>query len=242
MEDVRTNRDLGQGALICIPTYNERDNIAGITAEVLEALPGAHVLVIDDRSPDGTGRLATEMARKDPRVHVLHRQAKEGLGKAYLAGFAWALARDYLYIVEFDADFSHDPAYLPEMIARLARADVVVGSRRIPGGGVGNWNWGRQLISACGSLYARLMLGVGIRDLTGGFNGFRREALRALPLSQIQTSGYGFQIEIKYRAARAGLRIEEMPILFRDRAAGKSKMNPFIFFEAMLNVVKMRLN
>jgi dolichol-phosphate mannosyltransferase len=242
MEESVIEEKLGQGALICIPTYNERDNIVSITGAVLEKLPGAHVLVIDDQSPDGTGKLADEMATKDERIHVLHRSVKEGLGKAYLDGFAWALVRDYLVVVEFDADFSHDPDYLPEMIARLAFADVVVGSRRIPGGGVENWGLSRKLISSLGSLYARSVLGISIKDLTGGFNGFRRDALQALPLSHIQASGYGFQIEIKYRAVKAGLHVEEMPIVFKERVAGKSKMSMAIFIEAMLGVIRMRLS
>ena len=229
------------GALVCIPTYNEKENVERIAAAVLEAVPGAHVLVVDDGSPDGTGDLADAMALLEPRVHVLHRARKEGLGKAYLAAFAWALARDYRFVVEFDADFSHDPAYLPEMLRRLESADVVVGSRRVPGGGSDNWTLGRRLVSAAGSAYSRAVLGVGIRDLTGGFNGFCREALERLPLDRIGTSGYGFQIEIKYRAVKAGLRVEEMPIMFRDRRAGTSKMSMGIFVEAMIGVLRLRL-
>jgi dolichol-phosphate mannosyltransferase len=231
----------GAGALVCIPTYNEKENVERIVAAVLEAVPGAHVLVVDDGSPDGTGELADAMAALEPRVHVLHRSRKEGLGKAYLAAFAWALARDYRFVVEFDADFSHDPAYLPEMLRRLDGADVVVGSRRVPGGGSENWTLGRRLVSAAGSAYARAVLGVRIRDLTGGFNGFRREALERLDLSRIETSGYGFQIEVKYRAVKAGLRVVEMPILFRDRRAGASKMSAGIFAEAMISVIRLRL-
>jgi len=229
------------GALVCIPTYNEKENVERIAAAVLEAVPGAHVLVVDDGSPDGTGDLADAMALLEPRVHVLHRARKEGLGKAYLAAFAWALARDYRFVVEFDADFSHDPAYLPEMLRRLESADVVVGSRRVPGGGSDNWTLGRRLVSAAGSAYSRAVLGVGIRDLTGGFNGFCREALERLLLDRIGTSGYGFQIEIKYRAVKAGLRVEEMPIMFRDRRAGTSKMSMGIFVEAMIGVLRLRL-
>jgi dolichol-phosphate mannosyltransferase len=230
----------GGGALVCIPTYNEKENLERIAAAVLDALPGGNILVIDDNSPDGTGAIADAMAAKDPRIHVLHRERKEGLGKAYLAGFAWALERDFAFVVEFDADFSHDPAALPEMVRRLADADVVVGSRRVPGGGCENWPLGRRLVSAAGSVYARTVLGVKIRDLTGGFNGFRREALERLDLERIGTSGYGFQIEIKYRAVRTGLRVVEMPITFRDRRAGTSKMSGAIFVEAMLNVLRLR--
>jgi dolichol-phosphate mannosyltransferase len=231
---------IGAGALVCIPTYNEKENVERIVAAVLEAVPGAHVLVVDDGSPDGTGALADAVAAREPRVHVLHREAKEGLGKAYLAAFAWALARDYRFVVEFDADFSHDPVYLPVMLRRLEAADVVVGSRRVPGGGSENWTLGRRLVSAAGSIYARAVLGVPVRDLTGGFNGFRREALERLELDRIGTSGYGFQIEIKYRAVKAGLRVEELPIVFRDRRAGASKMSAGIFVEAMLNVIRLR--
>ncbi|MCK9461244.1 MAG: polyprenol monophosphomannose synthase [Proteobacteria bacterium] len=231
----------GAGALVCIPTYNERENVERIAAAVLEAVPLANVLVVDDGSPDGTGGIADAMSLLEPRVHVLHRAQKEGLGKAYLAAFSWALDRGFRFVVEFDADFSHDPAYLPEMLRRLEGADVVVGSRRVPGGGSENWTLGRRLVSAAGSVYARTVLGVPIRDLTGGFNGFRREALEKLDLGRIGTSGYGFQIEIKYRAVKAGLRVEEFPILFRDRRAGTSKMSAGIFVEAMINVIRLRL-
>jgi dolichol-phosphate mannosyltransferase len=231
---------IGEGALVCIPTYNEKENLARIAAAVLETVPGANVLVIDDNSPDGTGAIADSMAAGDARIHVLHRERKEGLGKAYLAGFAWALERGYAFVVEFDADFSHDPAALPEMMRRLEAADVVIGSRRVPGGGCENWPLGRRLVSAAGSVYARTVLGVPVRDLTGGFNGFRREAFARLDLDRIGTSGYGFQIEIKYRAVKAGLRVVEMPITFRDRRAGSSKMSGAIFFEAMLNVLRLR--
>jgi len=233
----------GEGCLVCIPTYNERENLDRIVPAVLEVIPGANVLVIDDDSPDGTGELADALAARDDRIHVLHRAGKEGLGKAYLAGFAWALERDHRFIIEFDADFSHDPGYLPGMLSRLeGGADVVVGSRRVKGGGAENWPLSRQVISWAGSVYARTVLWVGVKDLTGGFNGFRREALEALDLGRIGTSGYGFQIEIKYRAVRAGLRVEEMPIVFRDREAGVSKMSSRIFIEAMAQVVRLRLS
>ena len=232
----------GGGALVCIPTYNERENVERIAAAALAALPEAHVLVVDDGSPDGTGALADALAARDARVHVLHRRRKEGLGKAYLAAFRWALERRYDFVIEFDADFSHDPAYLPEMLRRLADADVAVGSRRVPGGGAEGWTLPRRLISAAGSAYARAVLRVPVRDLTGGFNGFRRAALERLPLDRIGTSGYGFQIEIKYRAVQAGLRVVEFPIVFRDRRAGTSKMSGAIFVEAMLNVIKLRLS
>jgi dolichol-phosphate mannosyltransferase len=232
----------GQGALICVPTYNERENLERIVPAIFERVPAAHVLVIDDSSPDGTGDIADELAARDERVHVLHRPEKQGLGRAYIAGFGWALERDYRAVVEFDADFSHDPGYLPGMLALLDEADVVVGSRRVPGGGVENWGPARRLVSSAGSLYSRAVLGVHVRDLTGGFNGFRREALEALDLGAIAASGFAFQIEIKYRAVRSGLEVVEMPIVFRDRAAGTSKMSVGIFAEAMLGVLKLRLS
>jgi dolichol-phosphate mannosyltransferase len=236
-----TEASRGERTLICIPTYNERDNLEKIVPAVIAQLPLAHVLVVDDASPDGTGDLADGMAAADERVHVLHRAAKQGLGRAYLDAFDWALERDYSRVVEFDADFSHDPAYLPEMIERLERADVVVGSRRVRGGGVENWPAFRRLISWMGSVYARLVLGVGIRDLTGGFNGFNRDALERIGLEEIRSSGYAFQIELKHRAVLAGLGVEEMPIVFRDREEGISKMNGGIMAEAMFGVVGMRL-
>ncbi len=235
------NSQKGQGAVICIPTYNERENIDRIVPQVLSELPGAHVLVIDDNSPDGTGELADRLASSDQRIHVLHRQTKEGLGRAYIAGFGWALERNYQFIVEFDADFSHNPAYLPEMIFRLQTKDVVIGSRRVRGGGVENWGLKRKLISSAGSIYARMVLGIPVKDLTGGFNGFRREALESIGIGSIQASGYAFQIEIKYRAVKQGLRVEEMPILFPDRTRGESKMSSSIFLEAMITVWKLRL-
>jgi dolichol-phosphate mannosyltransferase len=229
-----------RGALICIPTYNERGNIELIVPAVLKMVPTAHVLVIDDNSPDGTGDLADELASGDERVHVLHRPGKQGLGRAYIAGFKWALERDYACIVEFDADFSHDPAYLPDMLMRLGQADVVVGSRRVPGGGTRDWGALRRLISICGSIYAKTVLAVHINDLTGGFNGFTVRALRALDLDGIESTGYGFQIEIKYRALKNGLTVVEMPIIFKDRSRGSSKMSVKIFVEAMLSVWKLR--
>ncbi|MBW2276931.1 MAG: polyprenol monophosphomannose synthase [Deltaproteobacteria bacterium] len=232
---------MGKGALVCVPTYNERENLEHILPAIFEQVPAAHVLVIDDSSPDGTGEIADRLAADDVRIHVLHREAKQGLGRAYIAGFGWALARDYLFVIEFDADFSHDPAYLPEMLERLCEADVVVGSRRVPGGGVENWGVARRLVSSAGSLYSRALLGVHVRDLTGGFNGFRRAALESLDLDAIAASGFAFQIEIKYRAVRSGLNVVEMPIVFRDRAAGTSKMSAAIFAEAMLGVLKLRL-
>ncbi len=231
----------GAGTLICIPTYNERENLPLIVPAVLEALPLAHVLVVDDASPDGTGQLADEMASADERILVLHREGKAGLGKAYLAAFEWALARDYEFIFEFDADFSHKPEYLPGLLGLLAsQADVVVGSRRISGGGVENWGAARRFISWGGSMYSRMVLQVPVRDLTGGFNGFRREALLAIGLDEVSSSGYCFQVELKYRACRKGLRVIESPIIFPDRERGVSKMSGEIFVEAVKQVWRLR--
>ena len=231
----------GKGAIICIHTYNERENIDRIVPAVLDQAPGANVLVVDDNSPDGTGRIADAMAAQDNRVKVLHRTQKEGLGKAYLAAFEWALNKDYKYIVEFDADFSHDPRYLPEMFERLESADVVVGSRRVKGGGVENWDVMRRFLSWGGSMYAKTILQVPVRDLTGGFNGFHRRCLDIIDYASIRSTGYAFKIEIKYRCVKKGLKIVEMPILFPDRTHGASKMSTDIMLEAMIQVVKLRL-
>jgi dolichol-phosphate mannosyltransferase len=231
----------GHGAVICIPTYNEAENLPRIVPAVLEAVPEANVLVVDDSSPDGTGRLADGLAAADVRVKVLHRKGKEGLGKAYLAAFRRAIDLGYEYIFEFDADFSHRPSYLPGFLQRLAEgADVVVGSRRVPGGGVENWGAARRFISWGGSLYARTVLGVPVKDLTGGYNGFRRQALERLGLEEVSSTGYCFQIELKYRALKRGLRVVELPIVFPDRTHGVSKMSARIFREAVLQVIRLR--
>ncbi len=242
-ETAKTARDTGEDALVCIPTYNERENLREIVAAVREVVPGAAILVVDDASPDGTGALADELAQGDPAVFVLHRAGKEGLGRAYVAAFRWALERDYRFVFELDADFSHDPSYLPGFVAMLrsGAADVVVGSRRVPGGGVEDWSAFRRFVSWGGSLYARTVLGVGVRDLTGGFNGFRREVLATLDLYGLEATGYGFQIELKYRALQAGFRLVEAPIVFPDRKRGASKMSLGIFKEAMWRVVQLRL-
>jgi len=197
---------------------------------------------VDDDSPDGTGDLADEIAARDPRVAVLHRAGKEGLGKAYLAGFAWALERDYGLVLEMDADFSHDPSYLPALLEKAREADLVLGSRYVPGGGTVNWGLGRKLISRGGSLYARTILGVGVRDLTGGFKCFRREVLGAIDLPSVACTGYAFQIELTYRALKKGFRVAEVPIVFADRRAGSSKMSRRIVLEAMRKVWAMRFS
>jgi dolichol-phosphate mannosyltransferase len=228
--------------LVIVPTYNERDNLPAIIAAVHEHLAEADVLVVDDNSPDGTGAIADEIAAKDKQVHVLHRPGKQGLGTAYVAGFKWALARDYKFLFEMDCDFSHDPKYLPVMLGRArAGADLVLGSRYVAGGGTVNWGPMRKFISRGGSLYARTILGIGVRDLTGGFKCFRRATIEALDLDTVSAQGYGFQIEMTYRAVKHGFRVEEVPIVFVDRRVGQSKMSKKIFVEALTLVWKLRL-
>jgi dolichol-phosphate mannosyltransferase len=230
-----------QRALVIIPTYDEVENLEPIATAVLAADPRLELLVVDDNSPDGTGEKADALAAQHPRVHVLHRAAKQGLGRAYLAGFDWALARPYECVFEMDADFSHDPRYLPRFLDEIDRGfDVVLGSRYVHGGGTLNWGLRRKLVSRGGSLYARTILGVPIHDLTGGFKCFRREALEALDLSTVRASGYAFQIELTYRALRRGFKVSEIPIIFEDRRVGKSKMSRAIFLEAVAMVWKLR--
>jgi dolichol-phosphate mannosyltransferase len=234
---------MAERALIVVPTYNERDNVEEVARQFLAPVQEAEILFVDDASPDGTGELLDQIAADEPRVHVLHRPGKLGLGTAYLDGFRWGLERGYDYLLEMDADFSHDPKDLPDMI-RLARdgADMVVGSRYVDGGGTENWGLGRQLISRCGSLYARTILGVGVRDLTSGFICYRRQTLVRLDLDAVRSNGYSFQIEMKYRVIRAGMSIVELPIVFVDRRVGQSKMSRAIFLEALGMVWKLRLS
>jgi dolichol-phosphate mannosyltransferase len=227
--------------LIVVPTYNERENLPRLLDRIHEVLPAAHVLVVDDGSPDGTGAIADARAAADPRVQVLHRTGKLGLGTAYIAGFKWALARDYEYVFEMDADFSHDPEALPRFLEAARDADVVLGSRWAPGGGVVGWPFQRKLMSKGGSLYARTVLGLDVRDVTGGFKCFRRRVLEALDLEAVAAVGYGFQIELTYRSKQKGFRIREIPITFADRVAGQSKMSAGIFAEALTLVWKLRL-
>ena len=228
-------------ALIIIPTYNERENLKSLCDQVLTALPSADLLIVDDNSPDGTGQLADQMAAENPRINVLHRSGKLGLGTAYIAGFRFALAKGYEFVFEMDADFSHDPVYLPALLgAAKDGADVVIGSRRVPGGGTENWGLSRQLISAGGSLYARTILGLDVRDLTSGFKCFRREVLAAIDLDAVRSNGYSFQIEMTYRAVRKNFSVAEVPIIFVDRRAGQSKMSSKIFAEAMGMVWRLR--
>jgi dolichol-phosphate mannosyltransferase len=227
--------------LIIIPTYDERENLPQIVPMVLAQDPGIEILVVDDNSPDGTGQVADEMAREEPRLHVLHRPGKEGLGAAYLAGFRWGLEREYDSYFEMDADLSHPPETLPEMIQALEDSPVVVGSRYVGGRiNVVNWPISRLLISLFGSLYARVITGLPIADCTGGFNGFRREVLEALDLSRIESNGYAFQIELKFRAWKHGFRLQEVPIVFTERETGESKMSKRIVREAIWRVWRLR--
>jgi dolichol-phosphate mannosyltransferase len=227
-------------ALIVVPTYNERDNVRGIAEQLLAAAP-VDLLIVDDNSPDGTGAIADALAAADPRVHVIHRAGKLGLGTAYIAGFQWGLARDYELLFEMDADGSHDPKYLVEMLALADDgADVVIGSRYVPGGGTENWGIGRQLVSRGGSLYARSILGIDVADVTAGFICWRRRALEAIDLTTVSSNGYSFQIEMKYRAVGAGMRLVETPIVFIDRRVGQSKMSRAIFLEALVKVWALR--
>jgi dolichol-phosphate mannosyltransferase len=228
--------------LVCIPTYNERDNVEAICTAVVSTEPRVDVLVVDDNSPDGTGQLADALAAKEPRIRVLHREKKEGLGRAYLHAFQWALDAGYQYVVEMDADFSHDPRYLPRLLDEaMAGADLVLGSRYVEGGGTVNWGAGRKVISRGGSLYARSILGVEIRDLTGGFKCFNRRVLEGIDLGAVKSTGYAFQIELTYRTLKKGFKVKEIPIVFEDRRVGQSKMSRKIFLEALTMVWKLRL-
>jgi len=226
-------------AVVCLPTYNERENLE----PMLRALAGkgVRVLVIDDNSPDGTGELADRLADELDYVGVLHRERKEGLGPAYLAGFRRALAKGAELVVEMDCDFSHDPNDVPRLIATARDADLVLGSRYVAGGAVGNWGFVRRFVSAGGSWYARMLLGARVRDLTGGFKCYRREVLETIDLDAIESKGYAFQIETTYRALRAGFRVVEIPIRFVDREAGGSKMSKAIVLEAIWKVPVLRL-
>lgn len=224
------------GVLVIIPTYNESESLPGVVERLRHAVPDAHVLVADDNSPDGTGDLADALAARDDHIHVLHRAGKEGLGKAYLAGFAWALERGYDVIVEMDADGSHRPEELPRLLAQIPHADVVLGSRWVPGGAVVNWPASRRVLSQGGSLYTRLALGIPTRDATGGYRAYRATALRELDLGTVESNGYCFQIDLLWRALQRGLVVREVPITFVEREAGTSKMSGRIVREALVNV------
>ena len=228
-------------AWLVLPTYEEAENLEPFVAAVLPMLPDdARVLIVDDNSPDGTGKIARRLEAENERVRFLHREHKEGLGPAYIAGFREALAEGAALVLEMDADFSHDPAYLPRLLEAAKRADLVIGSRYVEGGGISDWGPVRRLISRGGSIYARFILGVEVRDLTGGFKCFRREVLEAIDLDTVDARGYAFQVEVTYRALRAGFRVIEVPIIFRDREVGSSKMDSSIVLEAIWRVPRMR--
>jgi dolichol-phosphate mannosyltransferase len=233
----------GHGTWVVLPTYDEADNIRPVSAAILESLPGATLLVVDDGSPDGTGEIADELAAADPRIRVRHRPAKQGLGRAYLDGFAIALDGGASIVVQMDADLSHDPTVLPNLIAPISdgSTDLVIGSRYAPGGGVADWGIGRRVISRGGSIFARTVLRLGPRDLTGGFKAWRGSTLAAVPFEGVHAGGYVFQIEMTFRASRAGARIREVPITFHDRRVGQSKMSRRIVVEALVVVVQLRL-
>jgi dolichol-phosphate mannosyltransferase len=226
--------------LVVIPTYNERENITALVPEIRRATPDVEILVVDDNSPDGTQDVVRELQKSDARLHLLARPGKQGLGKAYLAGFAWGLERDYEGLVEMDADFSHRPEDLVRILAALPEADFVMGSRWVPGGETINWGIGRKFISRGGSFYARQILGFPVRDWTGGFNAWRAGTLRKIGLESVRSEGYSFQIELKYRALKLGLRGVEVPIIFADRRQGQSKMSSRIVVEALYRVWGLR--
>ena len=233
------------GAWLILPTYNEAENIEPLVRAVLPQLAGTGldhtVLVVDDSSPDGTGAIADRLAEELPQVRVLHRPQKQGLGRAYLAGFAVALAEGAELVLEMDSDFSHDPADVPRLLAATGAADLVLGSRYVPGGGVEDWGIVRRALSRGGSTYARLLLGVPVRDLTGGFKCFHRRVLETIDLEGVHADGYGFQIELTYRAVQAGFTVAEVPITFRERRLGRSKMTARIALEAVWKVPALRL-
>jgi dolichol-phosphate mannosyltransferase len=233
---------VGTGAWVVLPTYDEKENLEAIAAAILQSLPGATLLVVDDSSPDGTGELAEQLAARDPRVRVHHRPGKQGLGRAYLDGFRVALAGGARIVVQMDADWSHDPAVLPALIAPIAddRADLVIGSRYTSGGGVEDWGLARRFVSRGGSTFARIVLGLGPHDLTGGFKAWRATTLASVPFDGVRAGGYVFQIEMTYRASRLGARVTEVPITFRDRRLGHSKMSRRIIVEALFVVINLR--
>lgn len=225
--------------LVIIPTYNERDNLEPIVGRIRSAVPAAHILVVDDGSPDGTGEIADKLAATDAQVHVLHRAGKSGLGKAYIAGFMWGLEHGYDVLVEHDADGSHDPADLPRMLAAVAGgADLVIGSRYVPGGTVVNWPRSREILSRGANIYVRMMLGIGVHDATAGFRAYRATTLRAIGLDQIDSQGYCFQVDLTLRTAEQGFTIREVPITFTERARGASKMSRAVIGEALWRVAQ----
>jgi dolichol-phosphate mannosyltransferase len=228
-------------ALVIIPTYNEADNLEPLVRDIVAQGLDLEILVVDDNSPDGTGTIADRLAVESPAVHVLHRQGKEGYGTAYIAGCRWALARDYQRVLSMDCDYSHHPRYLPALLAAARDADLVIGSRYVPGGGTVNWGWSRRLISAGGNLLVRLTLGLRVHDCTAGFRCFRRDMAERVPWNEIRLTGYGFLVGAVYHVQRLGGRIVEVPITFEDRRVGQSKMSPFIVAEALAFVARLTL-
>lgn len=231
------NSDAADRILVIIPTFNERENLPLILDRVRAAVPIADVLVVDDGSPDGTGEVADQRATSDPQIQVMHRTTKNGLGKAYIEGFRWGLERDYQLLVEMDADGSHAPEQLPRLLTATAHADLVIGSRYVPGGSTVNWSRLRELISRGGNLYSRLALGVGVKDITAGFRAYRATVLRTLDLDAVESRGYGFQIDLAWRTVQAGFTVVEVPITFTERTVGESKMSGNIVTEAFLKVL-----
>ena len=230
-----------QRALIIFPTYNERDNIEKIVHAVLPLDPRIHVLIVDDNSPDGTGKIADRLVSEESKVNVLHREKKDGLGRAYIAGFKWAIKHEFDYIFEMDADFSHGPEHIKDFLREIQDHDLVVGSRYICGVNVINWPMSRLLLSYFANVYTRIITGLPMRDATGGFKCFRRSTLEAIDLDDVRSSGYSFQIEVSMRVWKRGLKIKEIPIIFYDRTAGESKMSRPIMFEAVWMVWLLRL-
>ncbi|MEV4173343.1 polyprenol monophosphomannose synthase [Nonomuraea sp. NPDC049709] len=228
--------------LVVVPTYNERENVESVVGRVRAAVPGADVLVADDASPDGTGDLADALARRDPQVHVLHRPGKAGLGAAYIHGFTWGLDRAYDVLVEMDADGSHRPEELPALLAALRTADLVIGSRWVPGGRVVNWPRSRELLSRAGNAYTRAVLRLPVRDATGGYRAYRATTLKEIGLDDVESQGYCFQVDLTLRTVRAGLRVTEVPITFVERTRGASKMSRAIVVEALLRVTAWALS
>lgn len=238
---MKTSRTESGKILIIIPTYNERENIVLLIPEIRKVLPEAHLLIVDDSSPDGTSQCVKELARSIDGVFILDRKKKQGLGRAYISGFKWALERSYEYIFEMDSDFSHDPKYLPDFIKAIETADLVIGSRYISGVNVVNWPMSRLLLSYFGNLGARIVAGIPVKDCTGGFKCFRRRVLENINLSRIGSSGYSFQVEMNYHVWKKGFRIIEIPIIFTDRRRGVSKMSTKIVREALVLLWKLRL-
>lgn len=227
--------------LIIIPTYNEYDNLRPLLEQIFTYAPASDVLIVDDNSPDGTGTLADEISRQNRQVNVLHRAGKQGLGTAYIAGFKYAVEHQYDAAFEMDADFSHDPCYLPDFLRAIESADLVIGSRYVEGGGTPNWSPLRRFISGGGNIFARFMLGIPVRDCTAGFRCYRRKVLESIDLDTIESQGYAFQVELAYRVYKCDFKIVETPIIFQDRRVGKSKMSRAIFLEGFIWVIRARL-